>query len=64
MTNKIIFLIILTSLFSACAHHKKDDPLIVPPAYSELPDLKNPEKSDQKNQDPDLEDLKKLLIEN
>lgn len=58
---KKLFLI-LTIFITACSTSKKDDPLIVPPNFSEMPDLKNPEKPSEKQKDIEIEKLKDLLL--
>lgn len=45
----------------SCSSNHKDDPLIVPPDFNEVPDLNNPEKTDDQ-QGADVEKLKDLLL--
>ncbi len=56
-----IIILFLTLFLASCAN-KKDDPLIVPPNFSELPDEKNPEKPSETQKDADIERLKELLL--
>ncbi len=58
---KKLFLIFII-LTSACTSNKKDDPLIVPPNFSEMPDAANPEKPSEKQKDAEIEKLKDLLL--
>lgn len=60
--KNIIFLLTLILLSSCFNKGTKDDPLIVPPKFNEIPDLKNPEKIDEKQKDADIEKLKDLLL--
>jgi len=61
--KKILSLILLFTLFSCSS--KKDDPLIIPPNFAEMPDLNNPEKApiEPTNQE-DVTHLKELLLKN
>lgn len=64
MKNKLI-LIFLILLVSNCSKDKSArNQLIIPPAFNELPDPNNPEKSRQNSNDEDLEELKELLLKN
>jgi len=58
---KKLFLI-LAIFISACSGNKKDDPLIVPPNFLEMPDAANPEKPSEKQKDAEIEKLKDLLL--
>lgn len=58
---KKLILLITISLLCSCAN-KKDDPLIVPPNFAEMPDLNNIEKPDVTQQSVDVEKLKELLL--
>ena len=59
--KKILSLILLFAVFSCSS--KKDDPLIIPPNFAEMPDLNNPEKPplEPTNQE-DVSRLKELLL--
>lgn len=59
-----LILIILAVLYivTACSKKVVDDPLIVPPNFSELPDPKNPEKQSDQQKDADVAKLKDLLL--
>ena len=57
--KKIILFLSAFLLFS-CAN-TKDDPLIIPPNFNEMPDPANPEKPEQQK-DADIEKLKDLLL--
>lgn len=62
---RIIFLLIALGLFSCSS--QKDEPIIVPPNFAQLPDPKNPEKpldSELKQQqEKDVARLKELLLQ-
>ena len=64
--NKLMIIAVVTATLgiaiSGCAKNKIDDPLIVPPNFNEMPDLKNPETSTPKSSDQDIEELKNLLL--
>ncbi len=60
---KNIFVILSLFIFSSCSS-QKDDPLIVPPNFNELPDANKPEENIKKQEDKDLEKLKELLLKN
>ncbi len=62
MRNKLLLLIIASFLVTACANNKSEDPLIVPPNFNDVPDPNNPEKSDPKSSDQDLQELRDLLL--
>jgi hypothetical protein len=59
--KKILSIILFFTLFSCSS--KKDDPLVIPPNFSEMPDLNNPEKPplEPTNQE-DVSRLKELLL--
>lgn len=59
--KKIIFLSLILASFS-CSSNKKDDPLIVPPAFNEVPDPNSPEKPNPQTQDQNVQRLKELLL--
>ena len=56
----ILGFLALTALTSSCSS-TKDDPLIIPPKFNELPDPNNPEKTPEQK-DQDFEKLKELLL--
>jgi len=62
---RIVTLLLIFGLFSCSS--KKDELIIIPPNFAELPDLKNPEKvldSDLKKQkEQDVARLKELLLQ-
>jgi hypothetical protein len=60
MKNLILILIFFAAF--SCAK-KKDDALIIPPSFNEIPDPKNPEKNSQPSNDEDLQRLKELLLD-
>lgn len=55
----LIFLLILGSF--SCAK-PKDDPLILPPNFAEMPDPKNPEKPTVAQTEENVDRLKELLL--
>ena len=60
---KKIFFILALFLVSSCFSSKgPEDPLLLPPNYTELPDPKNPEKIEEKTTPEDVEKLKDLLL--
>jgi hypothetical protein len=65
--NKLLFHIFILLFTFSCKNSKKDDPLIVPPNFCEMPDLKNPENINKKNElkdnQQDVERLKELLLQ-
>lgn len=61
---KIFFALILTFLLCSCLSKKVDDPLIVPPNFAEMPDLKNPAKENVEQKDQNVARLKELLLQN
>ncbi len=54
--------LILAFLVASCAGHLKDDPLIVPPNFADVPDVNNPEKPADNQKDANIEKLKDLLL--
>ena len=50
--KKIICLVFMFAIFS-CSGKDSEDPLIMPPKFAEVPDLKNPEKIKVKKSDED-----------
>ncbi len=64
MTKKIlrIFVLFLAFFAFSCAS-KKDDPLIIPPNFAEMPDPNNPEKvTETENKEENVARLKELLL--
>ncbi len=64
MKNKLIIIATTALLITSCAKNKMDDPLIVPPNFSEMPDLQNPEKTTPQSSENDIQELKELLLKN
>jgi hypothetical protein len=62
MKNKLIIFAAMALLISSCSSHKIDDPLIIPPNFDEMPDLKNPDNTKPKSSDQDVEELRELLL--
>ncbi len=62
MGHKGILILFLTFGVFACAK-KVDDPLIVPPNFSEMPDPNNPEKPPVGQTEEDVARLKELLLQ-
>lgn len=60
--KKLLCLSFVFLVFS-CSFNKKDDPLIVPPNFAEMPDLKNPEQPTAAQKDESVERLKELLLQ-
>ena len=60
MKNYFLILVFLLLNFS-CAS-KQDDPLIIPPNFSEMPDLNNPEKTTSDSSKENVERLKDMLL--
>ena len=58
--KKLIILILFFGLLSCSS--KKDDPLIIPPNFAEMPDPKNPEKQIKKSNKENIARLKELLL--
>jgi hypothetical protein len=59
---KRIFSLILVFLLCSCLSKKADDPLIVPPNFSEMPDLNNPELPSSQQKEENIAKLKELLL--
>ncbi|GDX35514.1 hypothetical protein LBMAG18_00250 [Alphaproteobacteria bacterium] len=59
-----IFLAIFLFCFTISCDKSKDDPLILPPDYSEIPDLNNPEKQPKGVNIEEVNKLKSLLLKN
>ncbi|MFT6106186.1 MAG: hypothetical protein ACJA0S_000086 [Rickettsiales bacterium] len=64
MRNKFITLSAISFLMLGCSSNKYNDPLLIPPNFNEVPDLKNPEKPTSNSSDQDLQELKDLLLNN
>lgn len=63
MKNKFLNIVILNLVFLACScASKKDDPLIVPPNFAEMPDPNNPEKPTAESKEENVARLKELLL--
>ena len=60
--NKIYYLLLILFL-SYCSSKAKDDPLIVPPNFAEMPDLKNIEEITPEQRDENIIRLKELLLQ-
>ena len=58
---KQIFILALFLLAFSCSS-KKDDPLIIPPNFAEVPDVNNPEKPAPMQQEESVARLKELLL--
>jgi hypothetical protein len=54
----------LLFLVCSCKSEKKDDLLIVPPNFAELPDSNNPEPLSPKEKEENVAKLKELLLKN
>ncbi len=60
---KFFLRLLLIFLAFSCSNSEKDDPLILPPNFAEVPDLEKPEtKSTETNQE-DVARLKELLLQ-
>ncbi len=59
---KKAILLLTIFLITSCSNKTPDDPLIVPPNFSEMPDPNNPEKLNERQQDADIAKLKDLLL--
>lgn len=56
-------IIIFSLIFLACScASKKDDPLIIPPNFAEMPDPNNPEKPTAAGEEANVARLKELLL--
>lgn len=47
---------------TSCVSKKNEDPLILPPNFAEMPDLKNPEKPTAAQKDENVQKIKELLL--
>jgi hypothetical protein len=59
--KKLLSILVILLAFS-CSSKEKDDPLILPPNFAEMPDLNNPEKPKLENNQEDVERLRELLL--
>lgn len=59
--QKIVILSLILLSFS-CSSNKKDDPLVIPPAFNEVPDPNKPETPNPKSVDKNVQRLKDLLL--
>jgi len=59
---KIFLSIILILLAFSCSRKDKEDPLILPPNFNEMPDPNNPEKPKLQDNEADVERLKEMLL--
>lgn len=60
--NKFYYLVLIL-LLSFCSSKGKDDPLIIPPNFAEMPDLKNIEAITPQERDENIIRLKELLLQ-
>jgi hypothetical protein len=58
--RNILILTVVFGIFSCSS--KEDPPLIIPPNFAEMPDLKNPEKPVVKSNEENIARLKELLL--
>jgi hypothetical protein len=58
---KNLYSILLVFLLLSCAS-KPDNPIIIPPNFSEMPDPNNPEKLNENQKEESVERLKELLL--
>jgi hypothetical protein len=58
--KKILSLILFCGLFSCSS--TKDDPLIIPPNFAEMPNPEAPEQKIEKNNEENIARLKELLL--
>ena len=58
----LILAVILVFSLCSCLNRKDDDPLIVPPNFSEMPDLNNPELPSSQQKEENIAKLKELLL--
>ena len=61
MKNRLIIAAAIL-LIAGCSGNTIDDPLIIPPNFSQIPDLDNPEKTTSSSSEQDLQELKELLL--
>lgn len=61
---KKFYCLILVFLAISCSSKSEEDPLILPPNFAEMPDLKNPEKvvPTKQQKEEDIARLKELLL--
>ncbi|MES2960842.1 MAG: hypothetical protein V4694_00470 [Pseudomonadota bacterium] len=59
---KKIFCLIAILLVSSCINNAKDDPLIVPPNFAEVPDVNHPEQPTNEQKEESVAKLKELLL--
>jgi hypothetical protein len=59
--KKLFYISLILFVFS-CSSKKKDDPLIIPPNFAEMPDPNNPEKATAEQNSESVERLKELLL--
>ncbi len=59
---KKLLVLIIALLASSCFSHKADEPIIVPPNFSEMPDVNHPEKPSEEQKNENVERLKELLL--
>lgn len=59
---KIFSIFLLIFLLNSCSA-KKEDPLLLPPKYDELPDPETPQKINPQTQEENVERLKELLLD-
>lgn len=57
------FCYLLLILLAFSCSSKQDDPLIIPPNFTELPDINNPQKVTPQQSKADVERLKELLLQ-
>jgi hypothetical protein len=60
--KKFFCLIVLLLTFS-CSKNKPEEPLLLPPNFTEMPDVKNPEKPAAQEKDENAARLKELLLQ-
>lgn len=46
----------------SCSSKKKEDPLLLPPNFAEMPDLSNPEQANPEQKEENIARLKELLL--
>ena len=59
--KRVILILSLFTILQSCAN-KTEDPLILPPDYSEMPDANNPNKTIKVKNDEEITNLKNLLL--
>ena len=67
MKLRIGILLLLIFLTACSSRAKKEDPLLLPPGYGEMPDAeetKNNGNATPKKSDQDLQELRELLLKN